>query len=310
VFNAKIIYGNCIAIYQWLSTIKWILINRGNDSYGRTELINSLVFFKALRKSKLENLISAEEFVSTLLQDLWPKISPFQMIRRGPHFDSGYMVAELTEVNNVISGGAGKNIDFELSFALEGSTISICDPFVDELPVFHNNMYHYKVLLDGIESNKKMHSLTLDEFEKIVGLRSGEVNLLKLDIEGDEVNLLGQGVVNLDNYDQIVIELHDLHKITEDQFRKKFKVLKSNLLRNHEVIHFNGNNNGLLLNFGSYLIPEIFELTLLHKKYFMNLTKQSYHSASILQDDVNNPQRLPLLNIYSYLCKISGVNWK
>jgi hypothetical protein len=266
------------------------------------------VFFKSTRKPKLENLILAEKFVGSLLQDLWPKVSPFQLLRRGPQFDSGYMVAELNKFDNIISGGAGKNIDFEMSFALQGSNVSICDPSIDELPTIHRNMQHYKVLLDGAESDRKEKFFTLGEYENRIGFRSDETNLLKLDIEGCEISLLGQADLDLSHYDQIVIELHDLHKVTDHQFREKFEVLIRNLLRDHHVIFFNGNNNGMLLNFGLFLIPEIFEVTLLHKKYFNGITKQNFNSAKLLQDDVNNPQRLPLLNIYSYLCKISKVN--
>ena len=284
------------------------MTHRGHDSHGRIDVVNALVFFKAIRKANLENLILAEEFVGRLLRDLWPKISPFELSRRGPQFDSGYMIVELNKFNNIVSGGAGKNIDFEMSFALEGATVSICDPFVDELPVFHKNINHYKILLDDIDRSGKREHLSLGGFEDLIGLKSEEINLLKLDIEGSEVNLLGKADVDLNKYDQIVIELHNLHKITENQFRKRFEVLKSNLLRNHHVIFFNGNNNGLLLNFGPYLIPEIFELTLLHEKYFTDLVKQKYQSTSILQNSINNPQRRPLLDIYSYLCKISEDN--
>jgi hypothetical protein len=308
VIYKKILYGKVASVYKWFSTIKWILTHRGNDSYGRIELVNALLFFKAIRKASFENLILAEEFVGMLLQDFWPKISPFQLLRRGPQFDSGYMIAELNKFDNVVSGGAGKNIDFEMSFALEGSAVNICDPFVYELPVIHENIRHYKILLNYFEPSKKGEYLTLGEFEELIGLRSEEINLLKLDIEGSEVNLLGQVGIDLNKYDQIVIELHNLHRITEKQFREQFELLKTNLLKNHHVIFFNGNNNGLLLNFGPYLIPEVFELTLLHKKYFTDLTKQKYQSTKILQDVINNPQRGPLLNIYSYLSKISEEN--
>ncbi len=305
----KVFYNKATSIYYWLSTLKWILINRGHDSYGRIEVVNALVFFKSIHKANSKNLILAEEFSSKLLQNFWPKISPIQLFRRGPQFDSGYMIAELDKFDNIVSGGAGKNIDFEMSFALEGSRVSICDPFVDELPIIHRNVHHYKVLLDDKDSRRKRDYLTLTDFEELIGLKSEEVNLLKLDIEGSEINLLGQADVDLNKYDQIVIELHNLHKITEKQFRERFEILNRNLLRNHHVVFFNGNNNGLLLNFGPFLIPEIFELTLLHQKYFKNITKQNFQSTEILQDSVNNPGRRPLLNVYSYLCKISKDNY-
>ena len=301
-------YKKIISIFEWFSTIKWVLNHRGNDSYGRTELITAVKFFKAIRKPNLENLVLAEKFVGALLQDLWPKNSPVKLFRQGPQFDSGYTIAALDKIDNVVSGGAGKNIDFELSFALEGSSVHICDPFVDKLPVLNKNLNHYKVLLDFAKPRRSIKYSTLGEFEKIIELNPKETNLLKLDIEGSEINLLGKMGVDLNCYSQIVIELHNLHQLTEREFREKFEVLKDNLLRNHHVIFFNGNNNGILLNFGPYIIPEIIELSLLHKKYFIDTTKQNFKSTNLLQDNNNNPQRLPLPNIYSFLYRISEVN--
>jgi hypothetical protein len=291
------------SLYGWIKTLKWVVTNRGNDSYGKQDIVYSLRSFKAMRKSNLQNLILAEEFVGKLLKDFWPKNSPLNLRRVGPIHDSGYLIAVLEKCDNLVSGGAGKNIDFEINFAEKGCRVHICDPYVKKLPNFHNNIRHYQILLETFTNNKKIRKFSLKDFEEIIGLKPDEVNFLKLDIEGSEVNLLGLTEVNLDHYDEIVIELHDMYNLTDENFRNKIKILKSNLLKNHQVIAFNGNNNGLLLNFGKYLIPEIFELTLLHNKFFSSIINKTFHSTNVLQDSFNNPNRLPLLNIFTYMDK-------
>jgi K+/H+ antiporter YhaU regulatory subunit KhtT len=243
-------------------------------------------------------LILAEEFVGRLLRDFWPKLSPFQLLRRGPQFDSGYMIAELNKFDNIVSGGAGKNIDFEMSFVLEGSKVSICDPFVDELTVIHKNIHHYKVLLGDIDSNKKREYLTLGEFEELIGLSSEEINLLKLDIEGSEVNLLGHADVDLNKYDQIVIELHNLHKITEKQFRKRFEVLKK---KGYNCIYGDASKD-VILQFSNLLDCKLFIITvpiLQVAKDIINTIKRVNPNATIIVrcNDINELEDFYNLNI-------------
>ena len=286
-----------LAINRWIITIAWVLNNRGNSSFGSANVRESLDYFVLTRKISLDNLKSAENVVSNLLTVLHPRISPLEITRFGPNYDSGYNIALGGRIDHVISGGAGKNIDFEFQLATAGAIIHVFDPYVNCLPVEHPHIKHHKLLLENTDTFSLTKVLNMKKLEEYIQIQPEKINLLKLDIEGSEINLLGSFQVDLSVYDEIVIEIHDLFRLTDEKFRNKFNNLIANLTRNHCVINFNANNNGLLLNFGSYFFPEIFELTLLNHKYF-NSTKVKLHESEDLKQVDNNPNRLPIPNIF------------
>lgn len=280
-------------LFRWLKLIIWILKNRGHKTFGTNEIRYALTLFVYLKKQNMKSLEQARDSIGFVFKKLRPRVSPFKIERVGPKFDSGYYIADLGKVDMVVSGGAGKNIDFEYQFAKMNSEVHICDPTVKYLPRKHPGIKHHKIFL-GLDESRK-NGISLRHLEELIRLRDNNVNLLKLDIEGSELNLLGEGKLNLEQYDQIVIEIHDLHKLACSDYREKFLQLFDNLLKFHYVIHFNSNNNGLILNFGQYFVPEIFELTLLNKKYFKSKNPKINNLHPISN---NNMGRLSLPNIF------------
>lgn len=285
------------AVVRWIISIRWVLNNRGNSTYGSVNLKESLDYFVLTRKVSLDNLKSAENVVTNLSTMLHPRISPLEIARFGPSLDSGYNIALGGRINNVISGGVGKNIDFEFQLATTGAIIHIFDPYVDCLPIEHPHIKHHKALLESSDTFSLTRVFNMKKLEDYIQIQPEEINLLKLDIEGSEINLLGSYLVDLSIYDEIVIEIHDLFRLTDEKFRNKFEQLIINLTQNHNVISFNANNNGLLLNFGSVFFPEIFELTLLNHKYF-NSTRLGLCESKDLKQFNNNPNRLSIPNIF------------
>jgi hypothetical protein len=285
----------------WLKTIIWIITNRGNESFGPNEIRYALEFFIASKKGPISNYQVAEKLVGELALRLWPKISPLPIMRVGPRNDSGYSIAEINGIDLIVSGGAGKNIDFELFFAETGTKVYICDPFVKSLPKSHRNISHHLLKFESNISNSKENIITLDGFEELIDINSNGTNLLKLDIEGSEISLLSSNDLNLDKYAQIVIEVHDMYRITSEDFRDKLLKTVDNLLKYHHVISFNSNNNGLILNFGQNLFPEVFELTLLHHKYFDSKSIELVKYNELIEEYTNNRERLANLNIFTYM---------
>jgi hypothetical protein len=87
---------------------------------------------------------------------------------------------------------------------------------------------------------------------------------IKMDIEGGEIpwiNSLTDDQMN--KFQQIVIEFHMPFTNNEiDVFNK--------INKNHYLIHFHANNCCGTRNHKNVRIPNIFECTYLHKKYFIN----------------------------------------
>jgi hypothetical protein len=297
----KEIKNKLISSANWIKTFFWIITHRGNYSFGSTDIRYALDFFVATKKIEINNFIAAEKSIGEILFKIWPKISPFPIVRVGPKNDSGYSIAQIDSIDSIVSGGAGKNIDFELFFAETGTKVHICDPFVKRLPKSHKNISHYLLKFEENNQKAKIKSTTLSEFEKLIKLSPIGNNILKLDIEGSEVSLLSSVNLSLDKYAQIVIEVHNLYRLSLEDFRNKFVKTIENLTKYHHVVHFNSNNNGLMLSFGSFLIPEVFELTLLHRRYFESKSIQRVRFENITEDNSNNDERLAHINIFAYM---------
>jgi hypothetical protein len=288
----------------WLKAIIWMITNRGNKSFGPDEIKYALEFFIASKKGTLSNYQEAEKFAGEFALRLWPKISPLPVIRVGPNNDSGYSIAQINGTDLIVSGGAGKNIDFEMFFAETGTKVYICDPFVDSLPKSHRNISHHLLKFESDVAKSKKNIITLDEFEDLINIDPNRTNLLKLDIEGSEISLLSSNNLNLYKYAQIVIEVHDMYRITSEDFRNKLLKTFDNLLKYHHVINFNSNNNGSILSFGKNLFPEVFELTLLHHKYFDSKSLELVKFDDLIEEYTNNRERLANINIFTYMHKI------
>jgi hypothetical protein len=85
-----------------------------------------------------------------------------------------------------------------------------------------------------------------------------------MDIEGGEIpwiNSLSDGQIN--KFDQIVMEFH--HPFSNNEISVFDKINT-----NHYLIHFHPNNCCGTRHHNGVIIPNVFECTYLHKKYFIN----------------------------------------
>lgn len=282
------------------SAIQFVILlisNRIKYDLNLNEMRLAVDLYRSLYKEDSKDLTAARTDAKKILKMIRPIRSPLKIQRVGPKGDSGYMVAELPKYDFVLSGGAGKNIDLEMEYAKAGAHVHICDPFVKKLPINHSLVFHHKILLSDLSENKfkGSSSWTLQQFIDVVGASNSQSNLLKLDIEGSELFLLGNNPINLNIFDQIIIEVHNLNYLTNENMRLKFRILFKNLLQSHHIIHLNCNNNGLIINFGDVFIPQVIELTLLHKKYFNSKPVKLYRMNDNSQNNIN---RLKLPNIF------------
>ena len=85
-----------------------------------------------------------------------------------------------------------------------------------------------------------------------------------MDIEGGEIPWIKSlNIGQMNRFEQIVMEFHFPFSDNEiDVFDK--------INTTHYLIHFHGNNCCGLRNHNGVIIPNVFECTYLHKKYFTN----------------------------------------
>lgn len=184
--------------------------------------------------------------------------SPFPKIRLGKDYDGGYIMVDIPNIKYdiLLSGGILNDISFEEDF-IKKYTDAKCIAFdgsIDKLPkqnddiTFINKYIGYK--------NSKTYTNMYDYID------SNNSIFIKMDIEGGEIPWIESLHDNqINKFDQIVIEFHCPFSDKEiDVFDK--------INKNHILVHFHGNNCcGLRVHKGVN-IPNIFECTYLHKKYF------------------------------------------
>ena len=190
---------------------------------------------------------------------------PFPKIRLGKNNDGGYIIADVPniEYKTLLAGGIQTDISYEESFIEKYPFVKVFafDGTVNGLPE-ENPKIHFIKKNIGSENNDKTTNLhdIIDTNESI---------FVKMDIEGSEIPWIKSlRDDQMNKFEQIVMEFH--YPFSDNEVGVFDKINK-----NHYLIHFHGNNwckyhnpTGVRIH-GGVTIPEVFECTYLHKKYFV-----------------------------------------
>jgi len=181
--------------------------------------------------------------------------SPFPKIRLGKDYDGGYIIADAPiHYTTFLSGGIDTDISFEEDFMKRYSVPCFAfDGTIDRLPKESNVVFTKKNIgFENTEHLTNLHDLSTDR------------TFVKMDIEGGEFDWLKSlSDQQLNQIDQFVMEFHT--PFDEDVFSK--------INKNHFLIHFHGNNCCGVRTHKGVAIPNVFECTYLHKKYFAKVVR-------------------------------------
>jgi hypothetical protein len=187
--------------------------------------------------------------------------SPFNKIRIGKDYDGGYVIAEIPNINYklLLACGIDKDISFEEDFINKypNTNIFAFDGTINNLPETKYNIIfiNKNISSENNEKNTNLHNI----------ININEFIFIKMDIEGYEIpwiKSLNDDQIN--KFEQIVIEFHFPFSDNEiDVFDK--------LNKYHYLIHFHGNNCCGVRIHNNVIVPNVFECTYLHKKYFINI---------------------------------------
>jgi hypothetical protein len=184
--------------------------------------------------------------------------SPFPKIRLGNDHDGGYVIADVptAEYKLLLSAGIGNDLSFELAFLDKYPDVKCIayDGSIDSLPANDTpiQFVHKYIGTENTENTVTLHVL----------LTMNHHIFLKMDIEGHELAWIKSlHETQLDSIDQIVIEFHT--PFSEND-------LFSKINKSHVLIHFHGNNVAGTRCYKDVIIPNIFECTYLHKKFFQS----------------------------------------
>ena len=187
--------------------------------------------------------------------------SPFTKCRLGKDYDGGYIIAEIPNIKytTLLAGGIENDISFEEDFINKYT--------IDNAYAFDGTINNLPKEISKITFIKK--NIGFENTEKITNLHDiidvNESIFVKMDIEGGEIPWIKSlSDEQMNKFEQIVMEFHFPFSDNEiDVFDK--------INKNHYLIHFHGNNCCGLRNHNNVDIPNVFECTYLHKKYFINI---------------------------------------
>lgn len=186
--------------------------------------------------------------------------SPFTKCRLGKDYDGGYIIAEIPNIKytTLLAGGIADDISFEEDF-INKYTINNAYAFdgtINKLPKKHSKITFIKKNI-GCKNTEKITNI-----HDIIDVN--ECIFVKMDIEGGEIPWIKSlSDEQMNKFEQIVIEFHR-------PFNNKEIDVFDKINKNHYLIHFHGNNCCGTRNHNVVIIPNVFECTYLHKKYFTN----------------------------------------
>ena len=238
--------------------VKTIFVTNGNDRYN-IEVDDVAYIDTNENKLYINNEISLEP------SQLITYKCPYKKYRLGQDYDGGYIIADIPNINYTIllAGGIENDISFEEDFIKKypNTNCFAFDGTICKLPKENPNINFIKKNI-GFENNEYITNL-----HDIIN--NNENIFVKMDIEGGEIPWIKSlNNEQMNKFQQIVIEFHFPFSSNEvDIFNK--------INKNHNLIHFHGNNACGLRNHKGVNIPNVFECTYLHKKYFFNIPELS-----------------------------------
>jgi hypothetical protein len=272
---------------EWFLVLLFIIHNRGKNSYGANGLKRIVQRYLLEYSSSKEQLKEAEKALREI-ENLLQVTNIRGLKRLGAKNDGGYIGTEPDSKLVVLSGGGGKNIDFEIELAENGSKIHIYDPTISKLPREHKNVTHLKYALTVPEDKTFKRSVRLSEAYSALCSDSSDPAWLKLDIEGSEIKLLSEDLALLSKFQQIFVEFHDTYQVVDPIFRNQFISILKTLQESHYVIAMVSNNWQGVTNFGNAFLPVTFEVTFLSRQFAVEVSEDNDYKTL---KAANNPKR-------------------
>ena len=96
--------------------------------------------------------------------------------------------------------------------------------------------------------------------------------ILKMDVEGAEWDFLDTITSKiLKQFDQIVIELHNVVRACNDYEKDRRIQLLEKINKTHQLIHLHGNNTAYVLQMKNMTFPDVIELSYVNKDKYKTI---------------------------------------
>lgn len=201
--------------------------------------------------------------------------SPFPRKRLGGKGDGGYVIIDLSQNYDVLLAcGIGGIFTFEDDFLdIYEIPCYAFDGTVDIFPRTKHNVHWFFKNIEGYNSDKTNNLQGLLELYNNV--------FLKMDIEGSELSFFESlEEKHLQSINQMVIEFHW-------PFSEKHMEMFHKINTTHVMVHLHGNNNCGMRIYNNTIMPDVFECTYIHKKYFKETPQRNTELLPTIYDTPN-----------------------
>ena len=242
------------------------------------------------------NAASSSSSIKSLITQLHPFKTNFDLIRLGPNNDSGYLLPnDLEGIEACFSPGCDNKFSFEENCFNRGMKIFIADKTVSENNV--PNKFNFTKKFVSSISNKDF--MTIDNWVSSSLPNNNSDLLLQMDIEGDEYQcILNMSDDLLNRFRIIIIEFHDLDKLFNNFFYDIASTVFRKLLQNHTCVHIHPNNIREIINIDGISIPPLAEFTFIRNDRIKSKKPQRVFPHLLDQDCVPNKKTQVLPNIW------------
>lgn len=228
---------------------------------------------------KVHKLLNVEEMINASLE------------RIGNEADGGYVMARngdgwvYSRAKIAYSLGINTDVTWDRHMAAGGYQVYQYDHTIKRLPEEHPNFHWEKIGIADGEETKELKKL--DTLMEKNGHIDTEGLVLKADIEGFEWGMLDAlPIERIEQFDQIVIELHDFVDSTDDCQKRIIRVLEK-LNQTHQAVHIHANNYVIVEYCGDLVVPKVLEMTFVRKGLFATKKTEKMFPTNI--DRKNNP---------------------
>jgi hypothetical protein len=184
-----------------------------------------------------------KEEVLGLIERLHPKKTEKSLIRMGPKGDGGYLLPDdLENIEACFSPGVDQTSGFEEDCSRAGMKLFLADKSVD-FPPINLPAEKFTFIKKFIGYTQNDDYITMDEWVNQANLKKDSDLLLQMDIEGFEYFTFINMTLSLQKrFRIIVIELHSLHKLWDEEFFKLASAALEKILQTHTCVHIHPNN--------------------------------------------------------------------
>ncbi|GAB0120169.1 hypothetical protein Acid7E03_42410 [Acidisoma sp. 7E03] len=255
---------------------------------------------QAKKLFKLEEIVKAQEVVlpswhatpdsaaeiRSVLRLIAPrKASDSPKRRFGREFDGGYvMLDDFKGASTALSLGINDDVSWDIEIAHRGLDVFQFDHTISETPTAHER-FHFNPL--RIAAQPADGAVTLEEAFRLADIGGRSSAILKMDIEGDEWDVLDSVADDvLNRCNQIAVEFHHMERLMEPASLAQARRVFEKLARSFFLFHVHGNNCGNLVNVHNIVLPETLEMT-----FAKNDVYQSVHTQELFPQEVDMPNQ-------------------